>query len=226
MKRNTRSVERARELLAEGKTRPALTLLKDLALTDAAARRELAETYRRMGNPDQAGRWGILVPGWTSEREQDRLARLLAAAGVRRDDLAAFLDVPTEAALSPEAVELYEDRVPEYRERFRARSLDRSWRASPGSRVEDVADVGVGIVALVGVVLIFIVFVGSMLDLDGRPSFARASAAMLLGAGGVLFLVRVVGNFLRRRARAAVISVVLGASLLAGAVMIAPTVEL
>lgn len=47
---------------------------------ERAARRLLAEWYRDDGTHDQAGRWGIVFPGWTTTYERDRTARLFAAS--------------------------------------------------------------------------------------------------------------------------------------------------
>lgn len=66
MDRTTR--ERRDRLLAEVSIRP-------------AARLELAELYRAEGHPDQAGRWGISVDGWTTNRERDAYRALLRGRG-------------------------------------------------------------------------------------------------------------------------------------------------
>lgn len=211
--------------MADGNVRGALTMLRQLAPSDSAARRELAETYRRMGNPDQSGRWGILIPGWTVEREQDRLARLLAASGVREKELPAFLSVPAGTELPREVVELYDGKVGAYRERFRARFVDRSRVVvAPGARVESAADTGLMIVAVLGIALVLTGFVRALIDLGDSTSFARASAVVMLAGAGLLALVRAIGGVMRRRARAASVTAALGLILLAGAYWLARTV--
>jgi hypothetical protein len=53
-------VARAKGLFAQGNRRAALAILKTMAYGDAnpsGARLALAEMYRAMGCPDQAGRW-------------------------------------------------------------------------------------------------------------------------------------------------------------------------
>jgi hypothetical protein len=72
-------LESARALVDAGDTRAALNLLRVHAERDHppfATRRALAELYRELGAPDQAGRWGIVIEGWTTERERDRVARV------------------------------------------------------------------------------------------------------------------------------------------------------
>ncbi|PWC05133.1 hypothetical protein DCE94_02165 [Agromyces badenianii] len=77
----------------------------------------LAELYRELGCPDQAGRWGIISEGWTTEYEQDRLARLLAASGVPRQSTREFLRVPRDVE-DPADLQAVIASVPTYRARF------------------------------------------------------------------------------------------------------------
>ena len=58
-----------------------------------AVRLALAERYREMGHPDQAGRWGIVFNDWTTDIERDRLARLLGSSGVAERDVVRFLSL-------------------------------------------------------------------------------------------------------------------------------------
>lgn len=98
-----RTVERAVDLFARGNHRAALVLLRPLATADRPpfrTRLALAEVYRAMRNPDQAGRWGIAAPGWTTALERDRLARLLASSGVTRETVANFLQLPEDLPAS------------------------------------------------------------------------------------------------------------------------------
>ncbi|MDY0912311.1 hypothetical protein [Rathayibacter festucae] len=48
---------------------------------DLEAREGLAETYRDEGYDDQAGRWGVLIPGWTSARERELFVKVVIRTG-------------------------------------------------------------------------------------------------------------------------------------------------
>jgi hypothetical protein len=49
--------------------------------TDVSARTTLAESYRAEGYLDQAGRWGLLVPGGSTENERRLFARVVSRTG-------------------------------------------------------------------------------------------------------------------------------------------------
>lgn len=113
-------IERARALAAAGKHRAALILLRELATREGPpyrSRLALAQLYREMRCPDQAGRWGIISAGWTTEYEQDRLARLLAASGVASQSARDFLRIPSDVE-EPADLPAVLARVPTYRARF------------------------------------------------------------------------------------------------------------
>ncbi|POH62962.1 hypothetical protein C3B61_14875 [Cryobacterium zongtaii] len=98
----------------------ALRVLKDAIRAHPSfdeVRRMLAECYRQMGHPDQAGRWGVDIPDWTTDLERDRLARLLAASGVDEARVAHFLALPG-GVLSPPVRAILDGPVQEYRETF------------------------------------------------------------------------------------------------------------
>jgi hypothetical protein len=96
-----------------------------------ALRRALAERYRQMGNPDQAGRWGIVFDGWTTSIERDRLARLLAASGVPEAHTAKFLSLPDDPL--PQVVkDLLRGPVSTYRTKFETNE----WERSSGAKSE------------------------------------------------------------------------------------------
>jgi hypothetical protein len=98
-------------------------MLKDAVRLDPSldsVRRVLAERYREMGNPDQAGRWGISLDGWTTDLERDRLARLLAAAGIDESQAVHFLALP-DGRVPDSVTELLEGPTSVYRDRFQAR---------------------------------------------------------------------------------------------------------
>ncbi|WP_241534936.1 hypothetical protein [Clavibacter michiganensis] len=91
------TVDRARTLWDGGRRREAIVELRDRVRKqpgDAVARLLLASWYREVRAPDQAGRWGIALPGWTTPRERELLARLIASSGVRDEQLGRFLALP------------------------------------------------------------------------------------------------------------------------------------
>lgn len=113
-------IERARALAASGNFRAALNLLRETATREGppySSRLALAELYRELGCPDQAGRWGIVSEGWTTEYERDRLARLLAASGVAEETSREFLRIPRDVE-DPVDLRAVVARVPTYRARF------------------------------------------------------------------------------------------------------------
>ncbi len=125
---------------AAGRRGDALRLLKDAVRADrtrAGARLALAERYREMGNPDQAGRWGIAIEGWATDLERDRLARLLASSWVRNQDVTEFLALPPGELPAP-VVELLAGPVERYRERFDLEARERMEPSSTGSSVMEV----------------------------------------------------------------------------------------
>lgn len=113
-------LNRARQLVSVGKTLKAIGHLKSAvrAHPDATPLRlTLAGLYRELGYPDQAGRWGIAIDGWTSALERDRLARLLASSGVARHDVTRFLALPAkDLADVPVIAALFDGPVATYRE--------------------------------------------------------------------------------------------------------------
>jgi len=95
--RETEAIARARAMWDAGRRREATASLVDRVRRhprEADARLTLAGWYRELGAPDQAGRWGIATPGWTTTIERDRLARMIAASGHRDEGVAAFLGLP------------------------------------------------------------------------------------------------------------------------------------
>ncbi|KZC94218.1 hypothetical protein AWH51_14245 [Clavibacter tessellarius] len=91
------TVDRARTLWDDGRRREAIVELRTRVRRepgDAVARLLLASWYREVRAPDQAARWGIAFPGWTTARERELLARLIASSGVRDEHLGRFLALP------------------------------------------------------------------------------------------------------------------------------------
>ncbi|AWG02703.1 tetratricopeptide repeat protein [Clavibacter michiganensis subsp. insidiosus] len=116
---------RARLLWDEGERAEALAVLKEHLRDephDTGARLALADLYRELIAPDQAGRWGIASPGWTTEVERDRLARMIAHSGIVDHEIPEFLALPAEAIEDAERSEIAA-LLPEI-ERYRAHFAD------------------------------------------------------------------------------------------------------
>ncbi|KRE24910.1 hypothetical protein [Agromyces sp. Soil535] len=173
------TIARSRELFDLGRHRAAFDLLKPVAQTESAPfvhRRALAQLYRELGCPDQAGRWGIVLDGWTTDLEQDRLARLLAANGVPKRSVRGFLDVPSDGGSLPALNALVEDRVPAYRARFRTAAVGPPMTG--GERAGSVG-FGFGVAAGLGAVSgLIIVFLVALFGGDAQP--ASGGAALLV----------------------------------------------
>lgn len=95
-------IARAHAHAERGEVRAAVELLKPYAAAEQPPyekRRALAQLYRDLGAPDQAGRWGIVIDGWTTPFERDRLARAL----VSYNRPSTFLSLPANA---PEPADL------------------------------------------------------------------------------------------------------------------------
>lgn len=174
-------VAKADALWYRGERTAALALLRARAQErpgDQLVRLALAERYRSIGAPDQAGRWGISVEGWTTAKERDRAARLIAASGVHRSDLASFLALP-EGPLPVAVVELL-PAIDEYRERFRQAAWER--RAEPESeRLEAASDITGVIGAIVFAVTVLGTWAASALN-DDATGFARWGSVTTLCA--------------------------------------------
>lgn len=115
-------INRARQLIRVGKSAAARQALKAAVRAQPDSRPLhllLAELYREIDCPDQAGRWGILIDGWATPREQDRLARLLASSGVAPQDVPVFLALPTRNLDEYPTIEaLLDGPVARYRPRY------------------------------------------------------------------------------------------------------------
>ncbi|WP_370551657.1 tetratricopeptide repeat protein [Clavibacter sp. VKM Ac-2873] len=100
---------RARLLWDAGDRAEALALLKGHLRDeprDTGARLALAGLYRELVAPDQAGRWGIASPGWNTEVERDRLARMIAHTGIADHEIGGYLALPADADLHAEVAAL------------------------------------------------------------------------------------------------------------------------
>jgi hypothetical protein len=181
--RENEAIARAQVMWDEGRRREATASLVDRVRShprDGVARLTLAGWYRELGAPDQAGRWGIATPGWTTGQERDRLARMIATSGHREGGLARFLDL-RERDLPAHVAELL-PLVEQHRTRFaRGGELPAEPAPPPDLRHES---------AVVLVVAAGVVFAAGML-LAGIVSLFGATTVGLARWTGVLALVLV-----------------------------------
>jgi hypothetical protein len=156
---------------------------------ELAARRILAEWYRDDGTHDQAGRWGIVLPGWTTTYERDRTARLFAASYAVGGDVRAFLHLP--AGPMPADAELLAARIPVQRELLSRRAHPPTPVPPPGPAgpLDGYAPVLGGIASLLLLVVVGETFVGVLV---GAPmgGFTRAAT---IGGAALLVAAIVVG---------------------------------
>ncbi|PPF59894.1 hypothetical protein C5C13_05565 [Clavibacter michiganensis] len=156
--------------------------------TELEARRILAEWYRDDGTHDQAGRWGIVLPGWTTTYERDRTARLFAASYPVGGDVLAFLHLP--AGPIPEDARLLAARIPVQRELLSRRADPPTPGQLPGppGPLDGYALV-VGIVAVVLLLVdIAVTVVGALLgaSTSGFTRWVTAGVLVLAVAAVVL----------------------------------------
>jgi len=86
--------------------REARTAAKWRAADDIDLRRALAEHYRRLGDPAQAGRWGIVFPGWSQPHEIARLRLFLLNNADEGNFVRRFLDLGRKQPVPAEVVDL------------------------------------------------------------------------------------------------------------------------
>jgi hypothetical protein len=92
----------ARAALNSGRTQEGLTLLKSRLRAhpeELDVRRELAEAYRGLGHADQAGRFGLLIPGWSSQVEQEAFIHAFIAPEIGEMRVEQLVILPRGAAL-------------------------------------------------------------------------------------------------------------------------------
>ena len=112
----------ARALVATGRWALAVDALKAFLGThieSAGCRRELAMMYRGQGHPDQAGRWGILLKAWATDREIAAFAKMIAAIRPDEAHLRRLLELPKGAAIPEEVMVLAVPWMPPGTERAR-----------------------------------------------------------------------------------------------------------
>jgi hypothetical protein len=92
----------ARAALHSGRTQEGLALLKSRLRAhpeELDVRRELAEAYRALGHADQAGRFGLLVPGWSSQAEHDAFIHAFITPEIGEMRVEQLVVLPRKAAL-------------------------------------------------------------------------------------------------------------------------------
>jgi hypothetical protein len=92
----------ARAALNSGRSQEGLALLKSRLRAhpeELDVRRELAEAYRALGHADQAGRFGLLVPGWSSQVEQDAFIHAFITPEIAEMRVEQLVIMPHKASL-------------------------------------------------------------------------------------------------------------------------------
>ncbi|MDQ1082014.1 MULTISPECIES: hypothetical protein [Microbacterium] len=87
-------------------TRAAREKAKWRAAAHPGLRRALAEHYRLLGDPAQAGRWGIVFPGWAQPHEITRLRRCLLSHADGGTFVRRYLGIRWNDPVPPEVVDL------------------------------------------------------------------------------------------------------------------------
>jgi hypothetical protein len=108
----------SQQLRQAGNVRLALNVLKNAAWADPGdlrVRRALAEMYRELGHPDEAGRWGIVLDGWTTPKERAELVKDIAYRG-EDEHLVKFLNLPSAPRSFPDLRDLLSGPVKKYME--------------------------------------------------------------------------------------------------------------
>jgi hypothetical protein len=96
------AIANARFAFSNGRAQEGLAILKTRLhghRDELDVRQELAEAYRKLGHPDQAGRWGLLVPGWSSDEERDAFIRAFITPGIAERRVEQLVAMPRDAAL-------------------------------------------------------------------------------------------------------------------------------
>jgi hypothetical protein len=92
----------ARAALNSERTQEGLALLKSQLRAhpeELDVRRELAEAYRALGHSDQAGRFGLLIPGWSSQAEHDAFIHAFITPDIAEMRVEQLVIMPHKASL-------------------------------------------------------------------------------------------------------------------------------
>jgi hypothetical protein len=98
------TISYARAAVADGRTRDALDTLRSRLRAnpdEVDVRQELAEMYRTMGHPDQAGRWGSLLPGWSTLAEGNAFIHAFITPDIDEQRVEQLVAMPRGASLPP-----------------------------------------------------------------------------------------------------------------------------
>lgn len=218
-------LDQTARLWGVGKHRNALALLKTAVRKDpdaTALRIALAEYYREMNCPDQAGRWGIVQVGWTDAVERDRLARLLAPVGIPRDDLANFLLLTGPIEAYPDLEEVVDGPLAEHVMRRRADAADESpW----GERFFTLAAISWATTVLVWILAAMVLFVVAVFEIADAPTVARISAACVLVVMAIACWASAAGFLVERKRVGGAVFAIIGAIAMAVAVVTIATLR-
>jgi hypothetical protein len=188
------AIARAEAMRASGERAKGIQSLRsrvEAHPTELEARRILAAWYRDDGTHDQAGRWGIVFPGWTTTYERDRTARLFAASYRVGGDVRAFLHL--SAGPMPADAELLAERIPVQRELLsrRAHPPNPALPADPSGPLDGYAPILGGIAFLLLLVDVGVTFVGVLVgaSMGAFTRWASLAVAVLLVAAIVVGVV-------------------------------------
>jgi hypothetical protein len=98
------TISYARAAVADGRTRDALETLRARLRAhpdEVDVRQELAEMYRTMGHPDQAGRWGSLIPGWSTRAEKNAFIHAFITPDIDEQRVEQLVAMPRGTTLPP-----------------------------------------------------------------------------------------------------------------------------
>jgi hypothetical protein len=98
------AIANARAAMNDGRTRNALDILRARLRAhpdEVDVRQQLAETYRTLGHPDQAGRWGSLIPGWSTRAEHNAFIRAFITPDIDEQRVEQLVAMPRGATLPP-----------------------------------------------------------------------------------------------------------------------------
>ena len=199
--------ESAAVLAQAGNFTDACTLLKGVLLDypeDEAVRRDLATLYRQRGLPDQAGRWGAAIPGWATDVELDRFARLAARDHADRHGIGELMVVTADSELTADAASVLELAI-EYRRTAHRPAAD----APDGIRL-----IAWGILLIVNLIGFVVIFFLTVFDVDTATESARVFAVVSAMATGLVLGVLGVAATLEARPARAVVWFVAALSLL------------
>jgi uncharacterized membrane protein len=177
-----------------GEYRRAIDRMRALIRTDPhdlELRRELARVYRSLGHPDQAGRWGYIVPDGASDEERSRfIVGYRNSYSVRRINELLLLEKNYPLVPDPQAFG------------------SAPWRArdSPGVRIGE--KVGGWVLAALVIALVggALVFINALVGGPWISNSAWATVLLFLGVVFVGLLLQTVSSALQRRAKSALVA--------------------